>query len=90
MHYRKICDELLSVDPLIRYVGILYKNELYDKMRKGIQNYLTQKENEVYVTLAVVRKISRYRLARVLGKPIYSITKYKKVTAYKFLLESKI
>ena len=59
MEYEKICDEILDCDSKIRYVGIYDFGELYDKMREGVENYLSREETETSLSQAVYRWSTR-------------------------------
>ena len=59
MEYEKICDEILDCDSKIRYVGIYDFGELYDKMRDGVENYLSREETETSLSQAVYRWSTR-------------------------------
>ena len=79
MEYEKICDEILECDSKIRYVGIYDFGELYDKMRDGVENYLSREETETSLSQAVYRWSTRKKTAEKIGKPIFALAKYEKI-----------
>lgn len=79
MEYEKICDEILDCDSKVRYVGIYDFGELYDKMRDGVENYLSREETETSLSQAVYRWSTRKKTAEKIGKPIFALAKYEKI-----------
>lgn len=79
MDYEKICDEILDCDSKIRYVGIYDFGELHDKMREGVENYLSRKETETSLSQAVYRWSTRKKTSEKIGKPIFALAKYEKI-----------
>ena len=79
MDYEKICDEILDSDKTIRYVGIYDFGELYDKTKKGLNNYLTREETETSLSQAVYRWSTRKKISAKIGKPIFALAKYEKI-----------
>ena len=79
MEYEKICDEILNCDDKIRYAAIYDYGELYDKMRPGVESYLTREETETSLSQAIYRWSTRKKTATKIGKPIFAMAKYEKV-----------
>ena len=79
MEYEKICDDILDSDSKIRYVGIYDFGELYDKMRDGVENYLSREETETSLSQAVYRWSTRKKTSEKIGKPIFALAKYEKI-----------
>ncbi|WP_299291916.1 hypothetical protein [Nitrosopumilus sp.] len=79
MEYEKICDEILDCDSKIRYIGIYDFGELYDKMRDGVENYLSREETETSLSQAVYRWSTRKKTSEKIGKPIFALAKYEKI-----------
>lgn len=79
MEYEKICEEVLGCDPKIRYVGIYDFGELYEKMRDGIETYLSREETETSLSQAVYRWSTRKKTSEKIGKPIFALAKYEKI-----------
>ena len=79
MEYEKICDEILECDKKIRYVGVYDYGELYDKMREGLNSYLSREETEMSLSQAVYRWSTRKKTSNKIGKPIFALAKYEKI-----------
>lgn len=79
MDYQKICDEILNLDKNIRYVGVYDYGELYDKIRPGLQSYLTKEETETSLSQAVYRWSTRKKTTSKIGKPQFAMAKYEKI-----------
>lgn len=79
MEYEKICDEILDCDSKIRYVGIYDFGELHDKMRDGVENYLSREETETSLSQAVYKWSTRKKISEKIGKPIFALAKYEKI-----------
>ena len=79
MEYQKICDEILNCDNKIRYAAIYDYGELYDKMRPGIESYLSREETETSLSQAIYRWSTRKKTITKIGKPIFAMAKYEKV-----------
>lgn len=79
MEYEKICNEILSCDNEIRYVAIYDYGKLYEKMKPGVDNYLTREETEISLTQAIYRWSTRKKTVSKIGKPIFAMAKYEKI-----------
>ena len=79
MEYEKICDEILKCDDKIRYAAIYDYGELYDKMRPGLDSYLSREETETSLSQAIYRWSTRKKTVSKIGKPIFAMAKYEKV-----------
>ena len=79
MNYEKICDDILDIDEVIRYVGVYDYGELYDKTRKGLKSYLSREETETSLSQAIYRWSTRKKTSDKIGKPIYALAKYEKI-----------
>ena len=79
MEYEKICDEILNCDDKIRYAAIYDYGELYDKVRPGVESYLTREETEASLSQAIYRWSTRKKTIPKIGKPIFAMAKYEKV-----------
>ena len=79
MEYEKICDEILKCDDKIRYAAIYDYGELYDKMRPGLDSYLSREETETSLSQAIYRWSTRKKTITKIGKPIFAMAKYEKV-----------
>ena len=79
MEYEEICDEILKCDKNIRYVGVYDFGELHEKIRPGLKSYLSREETEMSLSQAVYRWSTRKKTIDKIGKPVFALTKYKKV-----------
>jgi hypothetical protein len=81
MDYGKLCEEILSLDPKIRYAGICDETgELrYGGQREGIHNLLSSDETKRSNLQALARWGLRNSLAPKIGKGKYSMTEYEKI-----------
>ena len=79
MEYEKICDEILESDSKIRYVGVYDYGELHDKMRPGVDSFLSREETELSLSQAVYRWSTRKKTSDKIGKPIFALAKYEKL-----------
>ena len=79
LEYDKICEQILTCDESIRYVGIYNFGVLHDKMRSGLKSYLTKEETEMSLSQAVYRWSTRKKTAGKIGKPLFALTKYEKI-----------
>ena len=84
MKILEFCDLVLAVDKRIRYVGVYYNENVYHKLQKNVQSHFTDEEDMISVRTEVVRASMRRYMVEKLGEPIFSITKYPKVTMVTF------
>lgn len=84
MKILEFCDLILSVDEKIRYVGVYHNENVYHKLQKNVKSHFTDEEDMVSVRTEVVRASMRRYMVEKLGEPIFSITKYPKVTMVTF------
>jgi hypothetical protein len=84
MKILEFCDLVLAADKRIRYVGVYHNENVYHKLQKNVQSYFTDEEDMVSVRTEVVRASMRRYMVEKLGEPIFSITKYPKVTMVTF------
>jgi hypothetical protein len=76
-----LCDQILKIDPSIRFVGIANKmgKTITSAYRKGSDHLLTEDESDLSTIESVLRMLTRGDLQSKTGKPIYSFTLYEKV-----------
>lgn len=82
MDYNKICSEILKLNPKIRFAGIYNagKGEVYEKLPEGINRMLDKEQTQQTLVKAYMRWKTRESLVPIVGEPVYSMTKYKKIT----------
>lgn len=84
MKILEFCDLILATSEKIRYVGVYHDEKAYHKLQKNVKSHFTDEENTVSVKTEVVRASMRRYMVEKLGEPIFSITKYPKVTMITF------
>jgi hypothetical protein len=81
MDYRKLYQDILSLDPNIRLVTICDKNGkiVYSEHREGVHNLLTQEESKKSLELAINAWRTRSELSPKIGKGKYVLAEYEKL-----------
>ncbi len=77
--HEDFCNEIFKIDKKIRYVGIIDENRTYQKMREGLQCFLTTEETRESMNDAILRWETRKKLSKKTGQPIYAMAVYEKV-----------
>jgi hypothetical protein len=90
MDYDKLCKDILSIDPNVRYAAVFDDTgELrYGGQREGISNLLSADETKRSNLQALARWGLRNALAPKIGKGIYSMTEYEKLKRITIPLEN--
>ncbi len=84
INYNEICDEILKINPSIRYTGIYYQDEFHYKSREGLKTLLSDEESKRSIMEAVRRWETDQYLTSKLGSSIYSLTKFENVNRFTF------
>ena len=81
MNYGKLCEEVLKIDPKVRFAGVCDESgEIkYGGQREGIKNLLTPEESKKSMLQAMARWGFRDSLSPKIGKGKYSMTEYEKI-----------
>ena len=81
MDYIKFCDEVIRLNPKVRFAGVynIVNGDMNYKMQKGIKKIFTDEQTKDSLIHAYMRWKSRLRSSDLIGKPIYTMTKYPKV-----------
>jgi hypothetical protein len=89
MDYEKLCNEILMIDPKIRYAGICDETgeTKYGGQREGVKNLLSSDEIKKSNLQALARWALRNLLSSKVGKGIYAMAKYEKVKRITMPLE---
>ena len=89
MDYVKLCEDVLNLDPKIRYAGICDNTgeTKYGGQRQGVQNLLSHEETKRSNLQALARWALRNALAPKIGKGKYAIAEYEKVKRITIPLE---
>ena len=72
---------MLDLDPSVRWMGIANKFGvlLNAEHREGLEQLMTDEENEDYAALTVTRHKTRIKFQPKIGDLIYAVGKYEKV-----------
>jgi hypothetical protein len=89
MDYGKLCNEILMIDPKIRYAGICdYTGETrYGGQREGVKDLLSSEETKKSNIQALARWALRNSLSPKVGKGKYAMAEYEKVKRITIPLE---
>jgi len=81
MDYSKLNDEVLKLNPKIRYSGVYSKRDgkIYEKTAKGVVRKLNQQQSNKSVIQAYMRWKNRAHFQDLIGECIYAMAKYQKV-----------
>jgi len=81
MDYNKFCDEVLKINPMVRFCGVYttVNGNVYYRMQKGIQKIFTDEQTKDSLVHGYMRWKSRLKASELIGIPIYTMTKYPKV-----------
>jgi len=91
MDYEKLCDEVLRVDPQIRFTGILdAKGDLIVEKNRNDAKLLNPDEVKMSVHYTFERWTRIQNLSYKLGKEKTSITEYEKVTLISLHFEKNL
>ena len=72
---------MLDLDPSVRWMGIANKFGvlLNAEHREGLEQLMTDEENEEYAALTVTRHKTRIKFQPKIGDLVYAVVKYEKV-----------
>lgn len=90
MDYGRLCREILSVDPKIRYAGVCDETgeTKYGGQREGVKNLLSSEETKKSNLQALARWALRNTLSPKIGKGRYANAEYEKVKRITIPLEN--
>lgn len=73
--------EILNLDPSVRWMGVANKFGvlLNAERREGLEQLMTEEENEEYAALTVTRHKTRIKFQPKIGDLIYAVGKYEKI-----------
>ena len=88
MDYEKFCSQILDVDPKIRFATVYdeWSVKVGGGMRKGVENFLSERAENELVNLSTLDWKSRKDMAKWLGKTKYTLAEYDKVKRFSFYL----
>ena len=87
MELATFADDVLKLNPKIRYVGVYYHADLIGKHREGLESMLTEDESMRSLRGSVIRMNSRKALQHKLGLPRYGLALYDKIFRITFPLK---
>jgi len=81
MDYNKFCDEILKLNPKVRFAGVYntVSAGVYYKMQKGVKKIFSDEQTKDSLIHGYMRWKSRLHASDLIGKPIYTMTKYPKI-----------
>ena len=90
MNYDKLCNDILNLDPDVRFAGICDDTgEIkYGGQREGVTNLLSSDETKRSNLQALARWGLRNSLASKIGKGKYAMAEYEKIKRITFPLEN--
>ncbi len=81
MNYNKFCEEIVKLNPKVRYAGVYntMSGDVYEKTAKEIERLFTKEQTKKSLTQAYMRWKTRESFSNISGKPIFTMTKYEKI-----------
>ena len=80
MSHDEFIEEILNINPKIRFVGIFYNGDYHTKIREGLKPLLNKEETQTSMRHAILRMSGRKLLAHKIGNTHYAMAKYDKMT----------
>lgn len=79
--FQQFCNDLITLDPSIRFVGVADEHGLLlsTSERKGLKPLLNTEETQQYAITAATRQYTRIRWQTLLGKIDYTCSHYDKL-----------
>jgi hypothetical protein len=82
MDYKKVGNQILNLDPYVRFVTIIGINDnkfLFSEHGPGVTNLLTREENDQFLQFTLSAWKIRNTLKKQIGKGKYVLTEYEKI-----------
>ncbi len=81
MDFNKFCSEILKLSPKIRFAGVYSSKsgDVYFKMQEGIKKIFSDEQTKDSLIQGYMRWKSRLHASDLIGKPVYTMTKYPKI-----------
>lgn len=80
MNHNELVNEILNINPQIRFVGIYRKGDYFTKVREGLDSLLTDEETKESMRQAAIRMKTRELHAHKIGRTHYALAKYDKMS----------
>ena len=79
--FQEFCDNVIRLDPSIRFVGVADEHGLLDSTseRENLEPLLNSEETQQYAITAATRQYTRVGWQRLLGKIDYTCSHYDKL-----------
>ena len=89
MDFGRLCREILSIDPKVRYAGVCDDTgeTKYGGQREGVKNLLSSEETRISNLQALARWALRNTLSPKIGKGRYAMAEYEKIKRITIPLE---
>ena len=90
MDYSKLCEDILKLDPKVRFAGVCDDTgEIkYGGQREGVENLLMPEDTKKSNIQAIAMWGLRKSLASRVGKGLYAMAEYEKIKLITFPLEN--
>jgi hypothetical protein len=81
MDYSKLCQQIMAIDPRVRFAGICDDTGeiLYGGQREGVKDLLSREETRRSNLQALARWGLRYTLASKIGRGKYAMAEYENI-----------
>ena len=81
MDYSKLCQQIMALDPRVRFAGICDDTgeTLYGGQREGVKDLLSREETRRSNLQALARWGLRYTLASKIGRGKYAMAEYENI-----------
>jgi len=81
MDFNKFCNEVLKLNPKIRFAGVYStaNGNIWYKMQEGITKIFDDEQTKDSMVHGYMRWKNRMHVADLIGTPIYTMTKYPKI-----------
>lgn len=91
MDFVKLCDDVLALDPMIRFVTIFdMKGKIVQsKHREGLTSILNKKESKKSINEILISNKTHLELSNKYGKEEYSISVFEKIIRMTTPLDKK-
>lgn len=88
MDHEKFCNEILAINPKIRFAAIYdaWATRVCGGMRSDVQNLLSERAERELVNLSILDWQSRKNVSKWLGKTKYAMAEYDKIRRFSFYL----
>lgn len=88
MDYENFCSQILDANPKIRFAAVYdsWAKCVAGGLRKGLQNQLSERDENELVNLSIINWKARKGMSKTLGKTIYTLAEHDNVKRFSFYL----